>query len=88
LDPNAITAPQRRSAALVFQDPNLFPWLTVRKNIEAGVGSARDGLQDKRHEVDDFMRLVGLENVSRTPSLTTFRVAWRNGPPLRPAAFD
>ena len=21
---------------LVFQDPNLFPWLTVRRNIEAG----------------------------------------------------
>ena len=28
---------------LVFQDPNLFPWLTVRR------------------EVDEFMRLVGLE---------------------------
>ena len=22
---------------LVFQDPNLFPWLTVRRNIEAGL---------------------------------------------------
>ena len=22
---------------LVFQDPNLFPWLTVRRNIQAGL---------------------------------------------------
>src|SRR5881296_4749068 len=45
---------------LVFQDPNLFPWLTVRRNIEAGL-VARGVLREKRHEVDDFMRLVGLE---------------------------
>src|SRR5205814_7236764 len=45
---------------LVFQDPNLFPWLTVRRNIESGL-VARGVLREKRHEVDDFMRLVGLE---------------------------
>ena len=46
---------------LVFQDPNLFPWLTVRRNIEAGL-LARHVLREKRHEVDEFMRLVGLES--------------------------
>lgn len=45
---------------LVFQDPNLFPWLTVRKNISAGL-VARGVLKDKKDEVDEFMRLVGLE---------------------------
>jgi ABC-type nitrate/sulfonate/bicarbonate transport system ATPase subunit len=45
---------------LVFQDPNLFPWLTVRGNIQAGL-VARGVLHAKRREVDDFMRLVGLE---------------------------
>jgi ABC-type nitrate/sulfonate/bicarbonate transport system ATPase subunit len=45
---------------LVFQDPNLFPWLTVRRNIEAGL-VARGVLREKRNEVDEFMRLVGLE---------------------------
>jgi len=45
---------------LVFQDPNLFPWLTVRRNIEAGL-VARGVLREKRDEVDEFMRLVGLE---------------------------
>ena len=45
---------------LVFQDPNLFPWLTVRRNIEAGL-IARGVLHEKRNEVAEFMRLVGLE---------------------------
>jgi ABC-type nitrate/sulfonate/bicarbonate transport system ATPase subunit len=48
------------SRGLVFQDPNLFPWLTVRRNIEAGL-VARRVLREKRSEVDEFMRLVGLE---------------------------
>ncbi|HZL35877.1 MAG TPA: ABC transporter ATP-binding protein [Tepidisphaeraceae bacterium] len=45
---------------LVFQDPNLFPWLTVRRNIESGL-VARGALREQRHEVPQFMRLVGLE---------------------------
>jgi ABC-type nitrate/sulfonate/bicarbonate transport system ATPase subunit len=49
---------------LVFQDPNLFPWLTVRRNIEAGL-VARGVLHDKRAEVAEFMRLVGLETFSK-----------------------
>lgn len=54
-----ITAPSEERG-LVFQDPNLFPWLTVRRNIEAGL-VARGVLHEKRGEVDEFMRLVGLE---------------------------
>ena len=45
---------------LVFQDPNLFPWLTVRRNLQSGL-VARGVLGGRRHEVDEFMRLVGLE---------------------------
>src|SRR5205085_10475181 len=45
---------------LVFQDPNLFPWLTVRRNVQAGL-VARGVLREKREEVNDFIRLVGLE---------------------------
>jgi ABC-type nitrate/sulfonate/bicarbonate transport system ATPase subunit/flavin-dependent dehydrogenase len=54
-----ITAPSAERG-LVFQDPNLFPWLTVRKNIQSGL-VARRLLNQKCHEVDEFMRLVGLE---------------------------
>src|SRR3954471_19470432 len=56
----SITGPNAERG-LVFQDPNLFPWLTVRRNIEAGL-VARHVLQEKRHEVAEFMRLVGLES--------------------------
>ena len=45
---------------LVFQDPNLFPWLTIRRNIEAGL-VARGVLRQQRGEVDEFLKLVGLE---------------------------
>ena len=55
----SITGPSAQRG-LVFQDPNLFPWLTVRGNIQAGL-VARGVLKEKRHEVDEFMRLVGLE---------------------------
>jgi ABC-type nitrate/sulfonate/bicarbonate transport system ATPase subunit len=55
----AITGPGAERG-LVFQDPNLFPWLTVRRNIQAGL-VARKVIHEKRHEVDEFMRLVGLE---------------------------
>src|SRR5438067_7867919 len=53
------TAPSAERG-LVFQDPNLFPWLTVRRNIEAGMVSRRM-LKQERGQVDKFMRLVGLE---------------------------
>ena len=55
----AITGPSAERG-VVFQDPNLFPWLTVRRNIEAGL-VARGVKREKRHEVREFMRLVGLE---------------------------
>ena len=45
---------------LVFQDPNLFPWLTVRRNIQAGL-VARGVLRRHRAEVEEFLALVGLE---------------------------
>src|SRR5437764_14761743 len=54
-----ITGPSAERG-LVFQDPNLFPWLTVRRNIEAGL-VARGVLKQERDQVDKFMRLVGLE---------------------------
>jgi len=55
----AITGPSAERG-LVFQDPNLLPWLSVRGNIQAGL-VARGILRERRHEVDEFMRLVGLE---------------------------
>jgi len=59
IDADLITAPNAERG-LVFQDPNLFPWLTVRRNIQIGLVT-RGVLHEKREEVGEFMRLVGLE---------------------------
>lgn len=50
---------------LVFQDPNLFPWLSVRQNVQSGL-VARGVLREKQHEVDEFIRLVGLDGFANT----------------------
>jgi ABC-type nitrate/sulfonate/bicarbonate transport system ATPase subunit len=55
----AITGPSAERG-LVFQDPNLFPWLTVRRNIQAGL-VALGVLRQKRREVTELIQLVGLE---------------------------
>jgi NitT/TauT family transport system ATP-binding protein/sulfonate transport system ATP-binding protein len=54
-----ITGPSAERG-LVFQDPSLFPWLTIRRNIESGL-VARGVLRQRRHEVDEYLRLVGLQ---------------------------
>jgi ABC-type nitrate/sulfonate/bicarbonate transport system ATPase subunit len=54
-----ITGPSAERG-LMFQDPNLFPWLSVRRNIQAGL-IARGVLQRHRGEVEEFLSLVGLE---------------------------
>ena len=55
-----ITGPSA-NRGLVFQDPNLFPWLTVRGNIQTGP-TARGLRSETKQEVESFIRLVGLEN--------------------------
>jgi ABC-type nitrate/sulfonate/bicarbonate transport system ATPase subunit len=55
-----ITAPSAERG-LVFQDPNLFPWLTVRGNVQSGL-VARGVLREKRDEVEEYIRLVGLDS--------------------------
>jgi ABC-type nitrate/sulfonate/bicarbonate transport system ATPase subunit len=56
-----ITGPSAERG-LVFQDPNLFPWLSVRRNIASGL-VARGVLRKVGHDVvDEFMRLMGLES--------------------------
>src|SRR4051812_5603389 len=53
VEAEAISGPNA-ARGLVFQDPNLFPWLTVRRNIQAGL-VALGVLRQKRHEVDEFI---------------------------------
>ena len=46
---------------VVFQDAALFPWLTVRENVSAGLRCMQYGKQEIADEVERFLRLVGLE---------------------------
>ena len=49
---------------LVFQDPTLFPWLNIRENVAFGL-KLRGIYRQKKSEVDDFLRLVGLEGFEK-----------------------
>ena len=59
LGDQAITGPGAERG-LMFQNPCLFPWKSVRRNIESGL-VARGVLARQRGEVDEFLKLVGLE---------------------------
>ncbi|WP_181703131.1 ABC transporter ATP-binding protein [Chthonobacter albigriseus] len=48
------------SRILVFQDPTLFPWRTVWKNVATGL-EARGLLPREKHRVDQALALVKLE---------------------------
>ncbi|MGI5243026.1 ABC transporter ATP-binding protein [Dactylosporangium sp. CA-139066] len=46
---------------VIFQQYALFPWLTVRKNVEFGLKTARVPRAERRERAEHFIRMVGLE---------------------------
>lgn len=46
---------------VVFQQPNLLPWLSIEKNIEFGLKMKKIPKDTRREMVDDYMKMVGLE---------------------------
>jgi ABC-type nitrate/sulfonate/bicarbonate transport system ATPase subunit len=55
----ALVAGPDSSRILVFQDPTLFPWTTIWRNVATGL-DARGVLERQRSRVDDALTLVGL----------------------------
>ncbi|TCC26577.1 ABC transporter ATP-binding protein [Kribbella speibonae] len=45
---------------VIFQQYALFPWLTVRKNVEFGLKTAGVGKAERRERAQHFIDLVGL----------------------------
>jgi ABC-type nitrate/sulfonate/bicarbonate transport system ATPase subunit len=50
---------------MVFQDPTLFPWLTVYDNVATGL-KARGIYKEHRDTVNQYIRLVRLEGFERS----------------------
>ncbi|NPV93311.1 MAG: ABC transporter ATP-binding protein [Firmicutes bacterium] len=53
-----LTSPKR--VGIVFQEPRLMPWLTVRENIAFSLGKEKDD-PGKRERVEGCIRLLGLK---------------------------
>ena len=57
-----------RRVALMFQEPALFPWLTVQKNVEMGMRFRGVSAPERRSKALDLLRLVHLDAfASRRP---------------------
>lgn len=64
LEGEEITAPDPQRG-YVFQQSSLFPWLTVEKNIAAGL-KARGVYQENKAEVARFIELIGLQGFEKS----------------------
>ncbi len=54
---NGIIDSQR---AMVFQEPTLFPWLTVKRNIAFGLAFKNSEKEDKGNLVKEYIAIMGL----------------------------
>ncbi len=50
-----------RRVALVFQEPALFPWLTVQKNVELGMRFRGVAAAERTQKAHELLRLVHLD---------------------------
>ncbi|TDD91752.1 ABC transporter ATP-binding protein [Actinomadura darangshiensis] len=60
VDGSAVSGPGPERG-VIFQQYALFPWLTVRKNIEFGLKTARVSKAERRDRAQHFIEMVGLE---------------------------
>ncbi|MDR1073217.1 MAG: ABC transporter ATP-binding protein [Treponema sp.] len=64
LDGERVTQPGFERG-LVFQDPTLFPWMTIYENIAYGLRS-RGVYKEEKRTIPDFFKLVGLEGFEKS----------------------
>lgn len=68
-----VTGPSPRRG-VVFQKPPLYPWLTVRQNVEFGMKMQGVKASERRKTADHFLDVVGACRRSRSASIRT--VGW------------
>ncbi|WP_435074317.1 ABC transporter ATP-binding protein [Halorubrum sp. HHNYT27] len=61
IDGESVTGPDYRWG-VVFQDPLLYPWLSVRENV--AIGPRLRGEDPRPDHVDELLELVGLDGVA------------------------
>lgn len=50
-----------REIGVVFQDPSLYPWRTIRKNIAFGMGIAKVPKEEQERRLTHYIELMGLK---------------------------
>lgn len=55
------TIPKQKSTGVVFQNPALFPWLTVEQNVAYGLKRKRICKKDRKDQIVKYLKLVQLE---------------------------
>ena len=72
-----VTAPAK-SRGMVYQEPRLFPWLTIEKNVAFALNGKDAG--EKRGKVQELLNLVGLKGFEKSyPSQLSGGMAQRAG---------
>ena len=61
-----IDGPRPRLASFVFQDANLFPWRTIRGNIELALKFADLFKDERRERADAALKAVGMSKVAES----------------------
>jgi len=65
IDKDPVTEPSRK-VAMVFQNFGLFPWRTVRGNVEFGLEAAGVSRKERRNIAEHYIELVGLSRFSHS----------------------
>lgn len=65
LDGEPVTGPDPR-IAMIFQEYSLYPWRTVRANVEFGLQMRGVSPEERKETVDKNIRLVGLEEFAHS----------------------
>jgi ABC-type nitrate/sulfonate/bicarbonate transport system ATPase subunit len=56
--------PPGPARAFLFQEPALFPWLSIRGNVDLALRLARVGPADARHRADDWLARMELADAA------------------------